>query len=111
MEQIGKYIKRQRVERQLTLRGLEEITGIQNAYLSMVENGKIKKPSPEILKKLSDAFKISYNLLLEITGYPVQETDTNKAIGVPDEFINLSFEEEGKLLEYLKFIRSQKDSK
>ncbi|MBV6419570.1 MAG: hypothetical protein DAHOPDDO_00793 [Ignavibacteriaceae bacterium] len=111
MDQIGEYIKRQRVERKLTLRALEEITGIQNAYMSMVENGKIKKPSPEILKKLSDAFRISYNLLLEIAGYPVQETDTNRAIGVPDEFTNLSFEEEGKLLEYLKFIRSQKDLK
>jgi transcriptional regulator with XRE-family HTH domain len=111
MQLIGEYIKDQRLKRKLTLRAVEEMTGIQNAYLSMVENGKIKKPSPDVLKKISDSFRISYNSLLEIAGYPVQETVTSSFTGVAEEFASLSTDEESKLLEYLKFLRSQQDSK
>lgn len=40
----------------LTLRKLEEITGISNAYLSQLENGKIKSPSYNTVKKLYDLY-------------------------------------------------------
>ncbi len=36
----------------MTLRNVEEATGISNAYLSQLETGKIKKPSFEVVSKL-----------------------------------------------------------
>lgn len=40
----------------LTLRQVEEITGISNAYLSQLENGKIKKPSYDVVMKLRNIY-------------------------------------------------------
>jgi DNA-binding Xre family transcriptional regulator len=36
-----------------TLRDVEEKTGISNAYLSQLENGKIKRPSFEVMETLN----------------------------------------------------------
>lgn len=40
----------------LTLRQVEEKTGLSNAYLSQLENGKIKKPSHETVEALNALF-------------------------------------------------------
>lgn len=42
-----------RHKRKLTLRYVEEKTGISNAYMSLLENGKIKNPSFSVIEKLS----------------------------------------------------------
>lgn len=41
-----------RKQRGLTLRQVEEMTGISNAYLSQLETGKIKKPSHHVVQIL-----------------------------------------------------------
>ena len=43
---FGEGLKMARELRKLSLREVEEATGISNAYLSQLENDKIKKPSP-----------------------------------------------------------------
>lgn len=48
--------KEARKRAKLTLRQVEEITGISNAYLSQLENGKIKKPSYDVVQKLNDVY-------------------------------------------------------
>jgi transcriptional regulator with XRE-family HTH domain len=53
-----------RKERGLTLRQVEEMTGISNAYLSQLETGKIKKPSHHVIQTLYGA----YNKQLPIAG-------------------------------------------
>ena len=45
-------LKTIRKNQRLTLRNVEEITGISNAYLSQLESGKIKNPSWEVVRKL-----------------------------------------------------------
>ncbi len=50
---LGEKLRDARETQALTLRQVEEITGISNAYLSQLENNKIKKPSANILYKLS----------------------------------------------------------
>lgn len=40
----------------ITLRELENATGISNAYLSQLETGKIKSPSYNVVKKLTDYY-------------------------------------------------------
>lgn len=48
--------KRIRMAMGLTLRQVEEKTGLSNAYLSQLENGKIKKPSHEVVMKLNEIY-------------------------------------------------------
>ena len=50
-EQLPNF-KKLRKDKKLTLRQVEEITGISNAYLSQLENGKIKSPSFDTVIKL-----------------------------------------------------------
>ena len=45
METLGKTLKNTRENVSLTLRDVEIATGISNAYLSQLENEKIKKTS------------------------------------------------------------------
>lgn len=44
--------------RQMTLRKVEDITGISNAYLSMLETGRVKNPSFEVVTKLCICYKV-----------------------------------------------------
>ena len=41
----------------LSLREVEAVTGLSNAYLSLLENGKIKKPSFEAINTLLKLYK------------------------------------------------------
>jgi len=49
MKSLGKTLKVSRELIPLALRQVEEATGISNAYLSQLENDKIKKPSANVL--------------------------------------------------------------
>ena len=48
----------------LTLRQVQEATGISNAYLSQLENGKIKHPSAQVLYSLSKLYGCNIEDLL-----------------------------------------------
>ena len=45
---LGQYLASIRADRKMTLREVEEATNkqVSNAYLSQIENNKIRKPSP-----------------------------------------------------------------
>ena len=66
---LGHGLKTARELRNLSLREVEEATGISNAYLSQLENDKIKKPSPHFLHKLANLYGIGYELLMASAGY------------------------------------------
>jgi len=48
----GEYFKNLRIGKKITLRQTEDATGISNSYLSQFENGKINKPSQNVVNKL-----------------------------------------------------------
>jgi HTH-type transcriptional regulator, competence development regulator len=110
MQSLGEGLKTARELRKLSLREVEEATGISNAYLSQLENDKIKKPSPHFLHKLASIYDIGYELLMDAAGY-VQR----KAEGGPKTLAGaalfskkLSAEEEEELARYLTFLRARK---
>ena len=108
-EPLGQYLKRLRKERFLTLRAVEEKTGVSNAYLSQVENGKIISPSPTVLSKLAECYHIPYGRLLELAGHPpVSETERLIQFKTSSGLEELNEQEEKELLEYLKFLRSRR---
>jgi transcriptional regulator with XRE-family HTH domain len=52
--------KELRKKTNLTLRQVEEYSGISNAYLSQLETGKIKSPSYQTVKKLLDIYSDTF---------------------------------------------------
>ncbi|BBO77475.1 hypothetical protein DSCW_48920 [Desulfosarcina widdelii] len=105
---LAQYLSDIRASKGLKLREVEEATDreVSNAYLSQLENGKIKKPSPNILYTLSTVYDVSYESLMEKAGYIVP---AGKGKKVPKRAISdLTSEEEKALLEYLAFYRTRK---
>jgi HTH-type transcriptional regulator, competence development regulator len=109
---LGQFLASIRQDRGLTLRDVETATEkeVSNAYLSQIENDKIKKPSPNVLLSLSKVYKISYERLMEMAGYVVTTTVKGSRHGRVATFAehNLTEEEEAELMKYLHFIRSRK---
>lgn len=94
-----------------TLRAVQTETGISNAYLSQLETGKIKMPSPQNLHKLAAAYDVPYELLMELAGFPVpnsSDTDAPSKASARIGSIPITEEEQDALVEYLQFIRSRK---
>lgn len=111
-ETLGSRLKRSRLQKSYSLRFVEENTEVSNAYLSQLENDKIKKPSANILHKLADFYKDDFNTLLSLAGIVEIETASNKSFG---EYVfskeNLTKEEEEELIKYLKFMRLRNENK
>lgn len=111
---LGQYLASIRVDRRMTLRQVEEATNkeVSNAYLSQIENDKIRKPSPNVLHSLAEIYGISYEQLMERAGYIMAASNRNgnQRHGRLATFAehNLTSAEETELVEYLKFIRKRK---
>jgi transcriptional regulator with XRE-family HTH domain len=84
--ELGALLADLRTAKGFSLREVEEATGkaVSNAYLSQLENGKIKKPSPNVLHSLAEVYAVPYETLIA--------------------------EEEEELLKYLAFLRSRNSS-
>ena len=108
MSNIGDKLQELRALSGFTLKQVEEATGVSNAYLSQLENGKIKKPSANVLWKLSQIYYVNIDVLLHAAG--IIQTDASLGLAGNGEFkpYNLTPDEERQLLEYLAFLRSRK---
>lgn len=73
---LGDVLKEARVKRGLSLRKVEEITGIHNAHLSQIENGTIQQPEMVMLFDLASLYGIDYRRLLRLAGY-TKQTETS----------------------------------
>ena len=78
--------------------------------MSQLENGKIKKPSPNLLYSLAEVYAVPYEALMEKAGYLLPSEGNAggqrrrlTAFAIDD----LTAEEEEELLKYLAFIRSR----
>ena len=111
-EKLGTFLASARNKLEMTLRAVEEETGISNAYLSQLEHGKIKTPAPQNLYKLAELYQVPYELLMELAGYPVPKPQSAESWFAGDAFAArigaVTAEEEEALVEYLQFIRSRK---
>jgi len=106
MEDLRKILRSRREELRLTLRDVERKVRISNAYLSQLENGKIREPTPRILRKLSECYDIPYERLMELAGHFMP---TNSEIKHRASFFNdISPAEERELKEYLHFLRRKR---
>ena len=109
--ELGALLADLRTAKGFSLREVEEATGkaVSNAYLSQLENGKIKKPSPNVLHSLAEVYVVPYESLMERAGYLLPTKDGARrrkrlaAFAIDD----LTAEEEEELLKYLAFLRTR----
>lgn len=114
---LGEELKELREAQGMTLREVEQKSGISNGYLTQLENNKIKEPSPNILHKLSLVYNVPYPRLMKAAGYtvPASEKDTKRTASKSENphrlssyafnTLNLTPEEEEALVDYLKYLR------
>jgi len=112
--ELGALLADLRAAKGLSLREVEEATGkaVSNAYLSQLEHGKIKKPSPNVLHSLAEVYVVPYEALMAKAGYllPSQEEGRRRRRLAVFAIDNLTVEEEEELLKYLAFLRSRAPS-
>jgi len=97
----------------LSLREVEEATGkaVSNAYLSQLENGRINKPSPNVLHSLAEVYAVPYEALMEKAGYLMPSEGRRRRTPLAAFAIgDLTVGEEEELLKYLAFLRSRTPS-
>jgi HTH-type transcriptional regulator, competence development regulator len=111
--ELGALLADLRTAKGLSLREVEEATGqaVSNAYLSQLENGRIQKPSPNVLHSLAGVYAVPYEALMEKAGYLLRSEEGRQrsrlaAFAIDD----LTAEEEEELLKYLAFLRSRSAS-
>jgi transcriptional regulator with XRE-family HTH domain len=110
--ELGGLLADLRGAKGFSLRQVEEAThkAVSNAYLSQLEKGKIRKPSPNVLHSLAAVYAVPYEALMEKAGYLLPSEDGGRrrrslaAFAIDD----LTAEEEEELLKYLAFLRSRK---
>ena len=116
MSTLGRVLKNSRKNLGLTLRQIEEASGISNAYLSQLENDKIKKPSANILYRISELYKIELKELLYAAR--IIQNAPQKADKINLDFVqkiaysaeSLDDMQKKQILEYLDFIKQRKNS-
>lgn len=66
---FGNYIREERKKKALSLRELAKRSGMSHPYLSQLETGKNKNPTPDMVRKLAKGLNIKYPDLLKIAGH------------------------------------------
>jgi len=114
--ELSNAIRALRSAKGLSLRQVEKRTGISNAYLSQLENGKIEKPSPHILYTLADVYDTSYEDLMKLAGYLQKKQGERVRENVMEDVAfsairDLTEEERDEVLRFISFLRTQRKSK
>lgn len=86
---FGNYIRDLRKSKKLSIRKLEQLSGVSNSYISQIERGERGIPHPEILKKLSDPLQTSYTELMYAAGYVDEAEDMSSEIESITSAINV----------------------
>lgn len=67
--ELGKRLRQLRSKSGESLRDVERRSGLNNGYLSQLENGKITHPSPSVLQKVATGYGLRFEDLLQWAGY------------------------------------------
>ena len=114
--QLADFLKTTRSQKGLSLRDVEEKTGISNAYLSQLERGIATGPSPSFLKKLSDCYGCPYDSLMRLAGYikgttSTKPKDTKEEAQIALMATGLTAGQAIKVMEYAQYVRQLPEEK
>ena len=105
---LGRFLRAARDAKALSLRDVERSTGISNPYLSQLESGRIKGPSPNVLFKLAELYQVDYAEMMDLAGYPSPKLGRRRTEGVLSRLGPITTDEASQLSEYLAFLRGRR---
>ena len=107
---MGGVIRQARAIRGLSAIDAARGADISPAYLSKLERDAVKRPSPHVLHRLSDALGVPYPELMRLSGYRVPGVSNAKATEAVSAalFADVTEDERDELLEYLAWYRARK---
>ncbi|HHJ18514.1 MAG TPA: XRE family transcriptional regulator [Gammaproteobacteria bacterium] len=123
---LGVELRRLRQAQGLSLRAVEESTSVSNAYLSQLERGQVKNPSPQKLQDLANCYNVPYEDLMRLAGYMKAEESRDQQAGIAEQkrspkkrtllqtvldSANLSPEDEKLAADYIQFLSTRRSSK
>lgn len=80
--EIGRQLEEARTGRGWSLREAERRSGVSNSYISQIERGDVE-PSPDVLRRLGDAYSVPYEVLMEAAGYLMKRSEPKADGNVP----------------------------
>ena len=107
---IGTVLRQAREVRGLSTIETARSAEISSAYLSKLENDAVKRPSPEVLHRLSEVLGVPYAELMALVGHPLPSVDASPDHGRLGAalFADLTDDERDELIEYLAWYRARK---
>src|ERR687893_429377 len=72
---LGARLRETRKGSRIPLREMERRTGVNSGYLSLLERGKVSQPTPAVLRKVADGYRIPLHVLMRWVGYVGGEGD------------------------------------
>jgi transcriptional regulator with XRE-family HTH domain len=110
---LAEQLRRIRIVKDVSLREVEKVTGISNAYLSQLESGNATNPSPHILHKLAEFYGVPYTSLMKTAGYleETQEAENGSPALTSIQAVlmaaKLTDEETAMVADYIEYLRSR----
>ena len=124
VNRLGTELRRLRLKKGVSLRKVQTETGVSNPYLSQLERGVAKSPSPTKLQALANYYGSSYMDLLAHAGYlpsglaenPTSLIASSESPVIEDSSLSVNLAEltdhEGQMvLEYIEFLKSRRTQK
>ena len=107
---MGETLRKRREAMSMSTIQAAQRADVSTAYLSKLERGEVRQPSPHILHRLSSVLEIPYEELMILAGYLVPSTTSSRmpshAAALFGE--DLTEEETEMLLDYLAWYRQRK---
>lgn len=111
---LGDILRHARQHQGLSLRQVEQRTGVSNAHLSQIERGAIRRPDPAILMNLAELYGLNYELVAEWSGYlePEGPRGSSALAGMALRlFVELDPVAQREALHYLERLRNQRNER
>ena len=102
---VGRYIREQRRQAELSLRKLASQAGVSNPYLSQIERG-LRQPSARILKDIAKALRISAETLYVRAGILDEEDEDTDLVATVLRDPHLSERQKQALIEIYRSFRA-----
>lgn len=111
---VGRQLEQARTSRAWSLRDAEKASGVSNSYISQIERGDVE-PSPDVLRKLAEAYSVPFAVLMEAAGYLVKRSEPKEETKVPafvfsaaEELDSRDWEAAQAFFQYLITIKKQR---
>lgn len=70
---FGQYLRALRKAKGFNLTGLSKISGVSHPYLSQIESGRKTPPTPDVIRKLSQALGVTHIGMMIKAGHVTEE--------------------------------------